>query len=144
MCYNQAVQGPNRFQRTREDHSREIAEDYVEMIDALIAEKGEARTVDLADRLGVSHVTVSKTMRRLKRERLVEAEPYRAIFLTESGLKLAAAARERHRLVVDFLLALGVAPDSAESDAEGIEHHVSRDTLRAMEAFLQARKTPGL
>ena len=71
----------NRFSRTRADHSRELAEDYVELIDELITEKGEARAVDLADRLGVSHVTVSRTVRRLMRDGYVSAEPYRSIFL---------------------------------------------------------------
>jgi DtxR family transcriptional regulator, manganese transport regulator len=128
----------NRFQRTREDHSREKAEDYVELIDDLIRETGEARAVDLADRLGISHVTVSKTVQRLQREGYVTSQPYRSIFLTEEGKTLAAKARERHALVHDFLVALGVPEDSAESDAEGIEHHVSEETLAAMKRYLDS------
>jgi DtxR family manganese transport transcriptional regulator len=127
---------PNRFQRTREDHSRERAEDYVELIDALIRETGEARATDLADRLGISHVTVSKTIQRLQREGLVTSQPYRSIFLTERGSDLAAASRERHALVHDFLVALGISEEVAESDAEGIEHHVSEETLAAMRRYL--------
>ncbi|MGV3615623.1 MAG: manganese-binding transcriptional regulator MntR [Fimbriimonas sp.] len=126
----------NRFQRTREDHSRERAEDYVELIDALIREKGEARSVDLAERLGISHVSVSRTVQRLKREGFVTMEPYRSIFLTESGTALAREARERHALVLQFLVALGVPDDVADTDAEGIEHHVSEQTLDAMRRFL--------
>ena len=126
----------NRFRRTREDHSREKAEDYVELIDALIVETGEARAVDLADRLGITHVAVSKTVQRLQREGYVTALPYRSIFLTETGKALAEASRERHALVHNFLLALGVPEDVAETDAEGIEHHVSGETLKAMRAFL--------
>lgn len=126
----------NRFQRTREDHSREVAEDYVEMIDSLIQENGEARAVDIAQRLGVSHVTVSKTIQRLQREGWVTAQPYRSIFLTEQGSALAAESRERHSLVIDFLRAIGVSEETAGSDAEGIEHHVSAETLAAMRAFL--------
>jgi DtxR family manganese transport transcriptional regulator len=126
----------NRFQRTREDHSRELAEDYLEMIESLIRERGEARAVDLAQRLGVSHVTVSKTVRRLQREGWVTAQPYRSIFLTEKGAELAEASRRRHDLVVDFLLSLGVAAETANADAEGIEHHVSEETLAAMRRFL--------
>lgn len=126
----------DRFQRTREDHSRENAEDYVELIEALIAETGEARAVDLAERLGVSHVTVSKTVQRLQREGYVTSQPYRSIFLTEKGKEVAAASRERHELVLQFLLALGVPDDVAETDAEGIEHHVSEETLGAMRKFL--------
>lgn len=125
----------NRFRRTREDHSRELAEDYVELIDELQLEKGEARAVDLAERLGVSHVTVSRTVRRLVRDGYVLAEPYRSIFLTDQGRELAAASRSRHAQVVAFLLALGVPAEVAESDAEGIEHHVSKQTLEAMRRF---------
>src|SRR5512142_2213668 len=98
----------NRFQRTREDHSRELAEDYVEMIDTLIRETGEARAVDLAERLGVSHVTVSKTIRRLQREGLVTAQRYRSIFLTEKGAGMATSSQARHQMVLAFLRAVGV------------------------------------
>jgi len=127
----------NRFQRTREDHSREKAEDYVELIDSLIKESGEARAVDLADVLGISHVTVSKTVQRLQREGYVKSQPYRSIFLTDKGTELAQAARIRHALVHDFLIALGVDEENAEADAEGIEHHVSSQTLDAMKQFLE-------
>ncbi|MBV6459208.1 MAG: Transcriptional regulator MntR [Fimbriimonadaceae bacterium] len=130
----------NRFARTRQDHSRETAEDYAELIDSLIAEKGEARSVDLAERLGVSQVTVGKTIQRLIREGVVIQEPYRSIFLTEQGKRLADESRERHHLVLQFLLKLGVPEGVAEADAEGIEHHVSSSTLDAMRAFLAARK----
>jgi DtxR family manganese transport transcriptional regulator len=126
----------NRFQRTREDHSRERAEDYVELIDGLIREKGEARAVDMAERLGISHVSVSRTLQRLKREGYVTMEPYRSVFLTEQGTTLARQARERHSLVLRFLLALGVPDEIADTDAEGIEHHVSEQTLAAMRRFL--------
>jgi DtxR family manganese transport transcriptional regulator len=129
----------NRFQRTREDHSRERAEDYVEMIDGLIREQGEARAVDIAQRLGVSHVTVAKTVQRLQREGLVSAQPYRSIFLTPEGAALAASSRARHDLVLKFLLAIGVSEEVANADAEGIEHHVSEETLRAMRGFLAGR-----
>lgn len=133
----------NRFQRTRDDHSRERAEDYVELIDSLTQEKGEARAVDMADRLGISHVSVSRTLQRLKRDGFVTMEPYRSIFLTEQGKALAAAARERHSLVLRFLLALGVPAEVADTDAEGIEHHVSEGTLAAMRAFLLSGKKSG-
>jgi DtxR family manganese transport transcriptional regulator len=127
----------NRFQRTREDHSRENAEDYVELIDATIREHGKARIVHLAARLGVSHVTVSKTVKRLVREGLVTAEPYRSIELTAEGRAIAESSRRRHELVRDFLLSLGVRPETAEADSEGIEHHVSAETLEAMRKSLE-------
>jgi DtxR family manganese transport transcriptional regulator len=129
----------DRFQRTRDDHSRENAEDYVELIETLIQETGEARAVDLAERLGVSHVTVSKTVQRLQREGYVTTQPYRSIFLTEKGRAVAAESRARHDLVLRFLMALGVTADVAETDSEGIEHHVSQETLQAMRRFLETK-----
>ena len=128
--------GADSFRRTRSDHAQETAEDYVELIDDLIAETGEARAVDLSRRLGVTHVTVTKTIARLKREGLVTSAPYRSVFLTPRGKGLAEKARQRHHLLVEFLLALGVPRKDAEADAEGIEHHLSPRTLSAIRRFL--------
>lgn len=122
----------NRFQRTRDDHSRELNEDYVELIDDLILEKGEARVTDIAARLGVSVVTVSKRIKKLSEDGLVSSAPYRSVSLTPLGTSLAVAARERHRQVFEFLLSLGISAEAAEVDAEGIEHHCSQETLSAM------------
>jgi DtxR family manganese transport transcriptional regulator len=126
-------------QRTRQDHARELAEDYVEIIDDLIASTGEARAVDIAARLGVTHVTVTNTVNRLKRSGLVTSEPYRSIFLTKEGKRLADSSRKRHQLVLDFLLSLGVPEKDAEADAEGIEHHISSSTIEAMKRFLKTQ-----
>ena len=86
----------NRFQRTRDDHRRERAEDYLEMIAGLIEERGEARAVDLAERMGVTHVSVGKTVSRLQDEGYVTSLPYRSIFLTDEGSAIAEAAKARH------------------------------------------------
>lgn len=126
-------------QLTRQRHAQERAQDYVEAIADLIALRGEARATDLAKSLGVSHVTVIRTVQRLQREGLARTEPYRSIFLTDSGRRLAGRARARHEKVVAFLEALGVPTASARADAEGIEHHVGAETLAAMERFLGAR-----
>jgi|WetSurMetagenome_2_1015567.scaffolds.fasta_scaffold122935_3 DtxR family transcriptional regulator, manganese transport regulator len=128
--------------RTRQDHSQELAQDYVELIADLIERAGEARVVDLAKRLGVTHVTVNRAIQRLQRGGLVATQPYRAIFLTTAGQRLAVESRERHDLVVRFLIAIGVPRDVAESDAEGIEHHVSRETLRAFRSHLSDPRQP--
>lgn len=130
----------HRFGVARQARSVELVEDYVELIADLMATGGEARTVDLARRLGVSHATVIKAVNRLKREGLVNSRPYRGIFLTEIGQKLADRVRARHRLVVKLLLAVGVSPEDAEADAEGIEHHVSTNTLAAFSRFLTGPK----
>ncbi len=125
-----------RFQRTRDDHANELAEDYVELIDDLIRDNGEARAVDIAQHLGVTHVTVTNSITRLKRDGLVTSERYRSIFLTPAGKRLADKVRKRHQLVLDFLRALGVPKKHAETDAEGIEHHLSPATLDAMKRFI--------
>jgi DtxR family transcriptional regulator, manganese transport regulator len=127
-----------RFSKARSAQSTALLEDYVELIADLLAATGEARPTDIARRLGVSHATVIKTISRLKREGVATARPYRGVFLTDSGRELAARVRARHRLVVDALLALGVSPEVAEADAEGIEHHVSETTLKAFGRFLQS------
>ena len=124
------------FKRVRADHQSELAGDYVELIADLIDERGEARGTDIAMRLGVANATVVKTLKRLQDQGLVSQEPYRAIFLTEDGMKMADDGRRKHRIVEGFLLALGVSADTARIDSEGIEHHVSHETLRAMARFL--------
>jgi len=125
------------FEHVRTVHQREVAEDYVELIADLIDVTGEARAVDLAARLGVTNATVNTTINRLVREGLVRRERYRSIFLTDAGRAMAEAARERHQVVRDFLLRLGVDAETAETDAEGIEHHISAKTLAALRRFAE-------
>lgn len=127
---------PDRFNQARAAQSVAILEDYAEMIGDLIEEMGEARITDIARRMGVTHPTATKAVARLKREGLAVSRPYRGVFLTEEGLALADRVRARHRTVVAVLLALGVPPDTAEMDAEGMEHHVSEVTLAAFESYL--------
>ena len=127
------------FDRIRSDHRNEIAEDYVELIADLIDATGEARAVDLASRLGVTNATVTNAITRLQREGLVRSEPYRAIFLTQDGRDLAEHCRRRHRIVYRFLRSLGIGEETARADAEGIEHHVSEETLAAFDRLLQKR-----
>ncbi len=127
------------FDRIRTDHRSELSEDYVELIHDLIDAHGEARVVDLADRLGVTHATVTNHIAKLARAGLVSTEPYRSIFLTADGRELAERAKQRHRTVVAFLEAIGVDKATAHQDAEGIEHHVSDATLSCMARFLNHR-----
>lgn len=128
-----------RFSRARRARSTEIPEDYTELIAELHSEHGEARVTDIARRLGVAHPTATKALARLKREGLITSRPYRGVFLTEAGAAMAERAKTRHRIVVDFLLAVGVPRDAAEADAEGMEHYVSETTLDAFRAYLQSR-----
>lgn len=131
------VQGAGQqFRLARSQRASALVEDYVELISDLQMEQGEVRVTEIARRLGVSHPTAIKSVARLKKSGLVASKPYRSIFLTEEGAALANRVRARHLLVLDVLLALGVPPDAAKSDAEGIEHHVSDETLEAFKAFL--------
>ncbi len=124
------------FDQIRQAHQTELAEDYVELIADLIAINGEARVVELAERFGVTHATVNKVIARLQKEGLVISRPYRSIFLTDAGRDLAAKSKQRHALVKSFLIAIGVDEITAESDAEGIEHHVSDETLAAFQRVI--------
>lgn len=125
----------NRHRRTRKDHATETAEDYVEAVSEIIADRGCCRVVDLTKRFDVSHVTVTRIISRLQKEGYVVTEPYRPIELTAAGQQLAKSSRERHQIVLDFLIALGVPAEVAAIDAEGIEHHVSDKTLNVFRKF---------
>jgi DtxR family transcriptional regulator, manganese transport regulator len=130
-----------RHQRTRADHATETAEDYCEAVHDFCLQEGRCRVVDLALHFAVSHVTVTKIVKRLQREGYVSTQPYGPIGLTTQGAALAKQSRRRHQVVYDFLVALGVDEPVAMVDAEGIEHHVSPQTLAKFEEFTQIRKT---
>ena len=132
-----------RYARTRRDHAAETAQDYVEAIQQIYGDGERCRSRDLARRFEVSPVTVLKVLRRLERDGLVELEPYGPIRLTDRGAKLAQECRRRHEAVYAFLVALGISKRTAEIDAEGIEHHVSKETLRAMRRFTKSRESGG-
>lgn len=125
------------FLRVKEDHLNEIAEDYVEEIHGLHQQTGEARATDLAERFGVSTAAVSKTISKLVQENLVESRPYRGIFLTSAGEKLAKKVAKRHDIVLQALLKLGVPYEIARGDSEGIEHHCSRETVAALARLIE-------
>ena len=120
------------FRRTRDDHLTEVAEDYVELIGDLIHQHGEARLTDITENMAVSQPTVSKIVARLRRDGLVASRPYRSIFLTEAGAAMAAESRRKHVIVAEFLRLLGLDEATVDADSEGIEHHVSDRTLRAL------------
>lgn len=126
-----------KFQVLKSAHTREKAEDYVEAVRELISQHGEARLTDLAQHFGVTTVTAHKVLARLQREDLITSQPYRAIFLTKKGEKLAAASQKRHDIVYRFLRELGVPEQIAQIDAEGIEHHVSPETIACMKRRLK-------
>ncbi|MBC22526.1 MAG: transcriptional regulator MntR [Phycisphaerae bacterium] len=125
--------------RVRKDHAQETAQDYVEAIAELTYENGVARVGALADYFGVSHVTVSKTISRLQRDGLVITRKWHPVELTEAGLKLARQSKKRHEIVLAFLRSLGIDEETAQHDAEGIEHHVSPKTLEVFSRLTRER-----
>ena len=125
----------DRFEQVRNARNSETAEDYTEMIADLIRNAGEARAVDLAKHFGVTGPTVNSIIRRLVRDGLVVSKPYRSIFLTDNGQILADYCKKRHEIVYDFLIKIGVNSDTAKNDAEGIEYHVSAETLSVFEKY---------
>ncbi len=125
------------FIATRGHHLLETAEDYTELIADLIEKEGEARTCEIASELGVSHVTVIRTLRRLQKEDYVLTAPHKPVLLTKRGKRLAAHAKKRHQILMKFLLKLGVPEDVAAIDVEGMEHHISPQTLEAFLRYLE-------
>ena len=120
-------------------------EDYLERILELINSKGYARVVDIAAALQISQASVTNMVQRLDAERLLKYEKYRGLVLTEAGEKLARAIAHRHKLLTDFLKLLGLSDRVIYHDVEGMEHHVSLPTLRAIEALTdQLRRRPAL
>ena len=123
------------FEKVRDAHKTENTEDYLEIIADLLNSKGEARIVDIANKLGIAQATANKTIQRLQNQGYVKKEPYRSIFLTLKGQELASVSKKRHIIVLTFLKKLGIDNKTAEADAEGIEHHVSKKTLKKMDLF---------
>ncbi|MHB0777041.1 manganese-binding transcriptional regulator MntR [Halomonas sp. WWR20] len=125
------------FRKARDARRTELIEDYVELIADLIGDTGEARQTDIARRLGVAQPTVAKMLKRLAEEGLIIKRPYRGALLTEEGEQLAVVSRQRHQIVEACLRKLGVDAETARIDAEGIEHHVSGETLAAFQRYLE-------
>ena len=123
------------FSKVRNAHKTENTEDYLELIAELLNSKGEARIVDIAESLGIAQATANKTIQRLHSQGYIKREPYRSIFLTLKGQKIASKSKKRHNIVYNFLINLGLDKNTAYEDAEGIEHHVSKKTLRKMNSF---------
>ncbi|WP_265502173.1 manganese-binding transcriptional regulator MntR [Paracoccus beibuensis] len=127
------------FQKTRNARRTELCEDYVELIAELISREGEARQVEIARRLGVAQPTVARMLKRLAEDGYIQQKPYRGVFLTRTGEALAAECQRRHEIVEGFLRALGISDEVARHDAEGMEHHVSAETLKAFAQFVATR-----
>ena len=128
------------FKKVRKAHRTENTEDYLELIDDLLNKNGEARIVDIADKLDIAQATANKTIKRLVLQGYIKKEPYRSIFLTLKGQIIASESKKRHIVVYEFLKNLGLDHNTASTDSEGMEHHVSSKTLSKMERFNKSIK----
>ena len=117
--------------------SSAAVEDYLERILELINTKGYARVVDIAGSLKISQASVTNMVQRLDAEGLLHYEKYRGLVLTTAGEELARNITRRHQLLTDFLKLLGLDDEVIYHDVEGMEHHISPPTLRAVEALTQ-------
>ena len=125
--------------------SSAAVEDYLERILELINTKGYARVVDIASSLGISQASVTNMVKRLDAEGLLKYEKYRGLVLTTAGELLARNITHKHQLLTDFLKLLGLDDEVIYHDVEGMEHHISAPTLRAIEALTaQIQKQPAL
>jgi Mn-dependent DtxR family transcriptional regulator len=125
--------------------SSATVEDYLERILELIKSKGYARVIDIAAALQISQASVTNMVQRLDTEGLLKYEKYRGLVLTDAGEKLARKIAHRHKLLTDFLKLLGLNDRVISHDVEGMEHHISLPTLRAIGALTsQLRRRPTL
>ena len=120
-------------------------EDYLEVIYELVEQKGYATTVDISTFLNVSSPSVTKMTQRLDETGYLKYEKYRGIRLTDEGIRIAQNIRNRHALLAEFFKMIGVDEESANSDAEGIEHHLHPETIKRLEDFMNViKKYPSL
>ena len=132
------------FSKVRNAHKTENTEDYLELISDLLSKNGEARIVDIARKLGIAQATANKTIKRLQSQGYLKKEPYRSLFLTLKGQKIASNSKKRHKIVYEFLINLGIDSHTASADSEGIEHHVSNKTLNKMQKFNKIKKNKSI
>lgn len=125
------------FKTTRTKQQTALAEDYTELVADLIKLHGKARTCEIARMMGISHVAAIKAIQRLVRDGYLETSPHKPIQLTLKGKRTATKAKRKHEILMKFLLSLGVPEAVAAADVEGIEHHISPETLKAISLHLQ-------
>ena len=136
---------PARPTTRKPPRSSVAVEDYLERILDLIDTKGYARVVDIAHGLKISQASVTNMVQRLDAEGLLNYEKYRGLVLTTAGEALARNITQRHQLLTDFLKLLGLDDEVIYHDVEGMEHHISPPTLRAIEALTrQLERQPAL
>jgi Mn-dependent DtxR family transcriptional regulator len=127
---------PKRQEPTAHVHSPAM-EDYLEQIHNLIEAKGYARVVDIAGNLGVSQASVTNMIQRLDAEGYVVYERYRGVTMTEAGREIGRAIARRHEVLTRLLAGFGLDPKTVHEDVEGMEHHISRQTLEVLTLLME-------
>jgi Mn-dependent DtxR family transcriptional regulator len=116
--------------------SGQSMEDYLERIHELIESKGYARPIEIAAALGIRQSSVTKMMQRLHEQGFAVYQKHRGLTLTDAGEQVALRIRRRHKTVSEFLRILGVDEECLQQDTEGIEHHISNQTIARLEDLL--------
>lgn len=117
--------------------SFESREDYLETILILKQEKGAVRSVDVANRMGFSKPSVSRAVNLLKNAGLVNVEGDGTLCLTETGRLQAENVYERHCLLTQYLVSLGVSEQTAAEDACRIEHVISEESFSKLKEYIR-------
>ncbi len=129
----------------RKEDRTDRMEDYLEVIYELVEQKGYATTVDISNYLNVSSPSVTKMMQKLDETGYLNYEKYRGIRLTEEGILIAENIRSKHGLLAEFFMMIGVDEESANNDAEGIEHHLHPETIEKLKEFMNVlKKNPAI
>lgn len=108
------------------------AENYLETIYVLTKRNGSVRSIDIANELGFSKPSVSVAMKSLRENGYIDVSGDGRIILLESGIKIAEKLYERHTVLTNALIALGVSIETASEDACKIEHIISEETFDAI------------
>ena len=119
----------------------ERREDYLEIISELVELKGYATTLDISRYMNVSPPSVTKMLQKLDEKGYLEYEKYHGINLTEKGNKVAHSIRQKHDILLEFFEILGVGNETANQDAEGVEHHLNPKTIRQLRKFITYLKS---
>lgn len=115
-------------------------EDYIEVIYSLIDSKGYARSADIAEKLNIYPSAVTKMLKKLDLEGYIVYEKYRGIALTKKGRNMGDYALRRHKILEDFLEIIGVKEHKIYEEVEGIEHHLSRDSINKIQLLIDYLK----
>lgn len=121
---------------------RESAENYLEAILIASRNKDRVRAIDICTHLGFSRPTVSVMLKNLREKGLVEIDSNSSVFLTEQGKKIALATYERHCVITEMLIKIGVSPETAKEDACKLEHDLSDESFACIKKHLENMSDP--